>query len=263
MDWVTIAGIVMAWGCLAIAIGMDGGELHSFLKGSAALLVFGGTIFATIIGFTWDDLRGIPAKLKTAFVRKQNKYVEIIGMLVEYAKKSRRDGILALEDVIEELDDKFMKKGLQLLVDGIDLDRTRDTLEADINALRQWYKEGEEFFKQLGGFSPTLGIIGTVLGLIHMMGEISSPESMGPAIAMAFIATMYGISSANLIYLPLSNKIHNVSLKDLLEKRIVLEGLLCIQAGISPRLTEEMLKSFVHMHIKEGELDSKKAAEQK
>jgi chemotaxis protein MotA len=143
-----------------------------------------------------------------------------------------------------------MKKGLQMLVDGVDMDRLRETLEQDIASLKLWYKEGEEFWKQMGGFGPTLGIIGTVLGLIQMLSELEDAESMGPAIASAFIATMYGVSSANLLYLPIGNKIKTVGNADLLGKKIILQGLICMQAGISPRMTEQTLLSFLYPESK-------------
>jgi chemotaxis protein MotA len=243
----------MAWLCLYAAIVMDGASISSFMKLSPAILVFGGTFGATMIGFSMKEVKELPKKVKTAFSMKKYDYEGVITKMVQFAIISRRDGVLALENEIEKLDDEFMKKGLQMAVDGVDLERVRDTLETDIHSLTKWYKSGEEFLKQLGGFSPTLGIIGTVLGLIMMLSELENAESMGPAIASAFIATMYGVSAANLLYLPLGNKIKTVAAEDVLEKRIILEGLAGIQAGISPRMIEQSLISYLYpekVHIK-------------
>ncbi len=250
MNLLTVGGLLLAWGALIASLILDGGELHAFLKLSPAILVFGGTFGAASIGFSLQDLKGLPAKTRRAFFTPKFDYHKVIEALVGFATKSRRDGVLALEDSIEAIEDDFMKKGLQMLVDGVDMDRLRDTLEQDIASLKQWYKEGEEFWKQMGGFSPTLGIIGTVLGLIHMLANLENAESMGPAIASAFIATMYGVSAANLLYLPIGNKIKTVATQDLLEKKIILQGLVCMQAGISPRMTEQTLLSFLYPESK-------------
>jgi len=232
--------------CLLAAIVMDGASLSSFMKLSPAILVFGGTFGATMAGFPMKEIKELPKKLAIAFSLKKHDYEGIIKKLVQFALVSRRDGVLALEDEIEKLNDDFMKKGLQMAVDGVDLERVRDTLETDLQSLAHWYKGGEEFFKALGGFSPTLGIIGTVLGLIMMLSELENSENMGEAIASAFIATMYGVSLANLVYLPLGNKIKSACAEDMLEKRIVLEGLAGLVAGITPRLIEQTLVSYLY-----------------
>jgi len=259
MNLLTFGGLILTWGSLIAAIIMDGASLSSFMKLAPAILVFGGTFGATAVGFSMEEILALPKKTNRAFFTPKFDYEGVINSLVGFATKSRRDGVLALEDSIEAIKDDFMKKGLQMLVDGVDMDRLRDTLEQDIASLKQWYKEGEEFWKQMGGFSPTLGIIGTVLGLIQMLSELENAESMGPAIASAFIATMYGVSAANLLYLPLANKIKNVGTKDLLQKRIILQGLLCMQAGISPRMTEQTLFSFLYPEIKHSEGKGSKA----
>jgi chemotaxis protein MotA len=263
MDKLTAGGLLLAWASLIISILMDGASLHSFVKLAPAILVFGGTFGATVIGFTMEEVKALPTKVKKTFTRRKINFEETIKIMVDLSTRSRRDGVLALEGDIETLKDDFLKKGLQLIVDGTDLEKTRDTMEVELSALKSWYKSGEEFFRQLGGFSPTLGIIGTVLGLIMMLSELEDAESMGPAIASAFIATMYGVSAANLLYLPLAIKIKNVSVEDLLEKRIILEGLLCMQAGSSPRMTEELLRSYLYPEGHKKEENNKKRGAEK
>lgn len=248
----TIVGLIMAWACLVAAIMMDSGwalhALTAFFALSPAILVFGGTFGAVFIGMSTEEIKAIPSFFGMAFRQRKTDLNEIIATLCEMAVRSRRDGILALEDDIEKITDPFMKKGFQMCVDGVDTEKLSDVMETEFATIKQWYKGGEEFFKQLGGFSPTLGIIGTVLGLIHMLANLENAESMGPAIAMAFIATMYGVSAANLVYLPLSNKIKSASARELLLKRIVIQALLGIQGGVSPRFLEQSLQCFVHEH---------------
>jgi chemotaxis protein MotA len=139
----------------------------------------------------------------------------------------------------------------------VDQERIRVTLESDLAAMHQWYKSGEEFMKQMGGFSPTLGIIGTVLGLIMMLSDLSNTEGLGHAIASAFIATMYGVSAANLLYLPLAIKLKTVATHEILEKRIVLEGIIAIQSGVSPRMLEQLLQSNIYPQKAESKKEAK------
>jgi chemotaxis protein MotA len=261
MDIVTIIGLVLAWVCLlgsAILEGIHGGEspidiLAAFLKLPPAILVFGGTLGAGLTGLRLHDIKEIPKHLAIVFKGVNSDAKGLIQKLSSYAVKSRRDGILALEPEIDNVDDPFLKKGLQLAVDGVDVDHMRTILELDLKTLKQWFGEGAEFFIKLGGFSPTLGIIGTVMGLVNMLKNISSPDTMGPAIASAFIATLYGICFANLVYLPIANKIRKLMNVVVIEKQMMMEGILGIQAGMSPRLLEEQLMAFIHGEHKENE----------
>jgi chemotaxis protein MotA len=251
MNISTLIGLVMAWTCLLASVLLDGGgakALLAFVKLSPAILVFGGTFGAVIIGMSLEEIKAIPSRFAVVFKSHALDMNGTIARLCEMAVRSRRDGILALEDDIEKLTDPFMKKGFQMCVDGVDTEKLTEVMETEFTTLKQWYKDGEEFFKQLGGFSPTLGIIGTVLGLIHMLANLENAESMGPAIAMAFIATMYGVSFANLVYLPLGNKVKSVSSRELLLKRIIIQALVGIQSGVSPRLLEQSLQCYLHEH---------------
>lgn len=250
----------MAWGSVLACLALEkpasesfGQALRSFMKGAPAVLVFGGAFGAASIGVSMHELKALGGKVKRAFFDRGMDHETLIKMLVDFAMISRRDGVLALENSIENQKDVYLVKGLQLLVDGVDTDRLRTTMEMDMASLKTWYKEGEEYFKALGGYAPTLGIIGTVLGLVSMLSNLENAESMGPAIASAFIATLYGISSANLVFLPLATKIKNACARDIHEKRIILEGLLCIQEGVSPRMTEQTLNSLIYSEHKKTE----------
>jgi chemotaxis protein MotA len=245
MDLATIIGLVLAWGAFFGSIAMEGGDLKALLNPSAALLVFGGTTGASMIGFPLSTLTGLPAVIKHAFLGKETDVTQVIKMLVGFAEKARREGLLALEEEAREVDDPFLRKGIQLAIDGTDPELVREILETDIHHLGTRHQQGAAFFATMGGFAPTLGVIGTVSGLVHMLANLSDPGSMGPSIAAAFIATLYGVSTANLIFLPLANKLKHASAAETNAREIVMEGILSIQGGDNPRIVEEKLKSFL------------------
>lgn len=245
MDLATVIGLVLAWGALLGALLMEGGELRVMINLPAALLVFGGTIGAAVISFRMNQIMEVPSILSIAFREKTLELPDVIRQLVRLAEKARRDGLLALEEESRRLHDPFLKRGLRLAIDGTDPELLRGVLETEIQLLQARHRAGESIFITLGGFAPTLGIIGTVMGLIHMLANLSDPGKMGPLIAGAFIATLYGVSSANLIFLPIANKLRMRSSEEVLAREVMLEGILSIQAGDNPRLVEEKLKAYL------------------
>lgn len=245
MDLATLIGLVLAWGAFFGSIMMEGGNLASLMNPSAALLVFGGTLGASMIGFPLSTITGLTGVVKNAFLGHKEDPAQAIKTLVGFAEKARREGLLALEEEAHGVNDPFLRKGIQLAIDGTDPELVREILETDIHHLGTRHHQGANFFATMGGFAPTLGVIGTVSGLVHMLANLSDPGSMGPSIASAFIATLYGVSTANLIFLPLSNKLKHASAEETLGREIVMEGILAIQAGDNPRIVEEKLKSFL------------------
>ncbi len=256
MDLATIIGFVLAWGAFFASIVMEGGELSGMINPSAAVLVFGGTLGATMMGFPLSALMDLPKVVKHAFMSKHQDVSEVIKMLVGFAERARREGLLSLEDHAREIEDVFLKKGIQLAIDGTDPELVREIMQTDIAFLGTRHHHGANFFATMGGFAPTLGVIGTVAGLVHMLSNLSDPGGMGPSIAAAFIATLYGVSSANLLFLPLANKLKHVSAEEVLIREIMTEGILAIQAGDNPRIVEEKLKAFLspkeRKHIEEA-----------
>lgn len=248
MDILSTGGVIMAWVCVLLSVILEGGHLGGFFKLPPAVLVIGGTFCAALISTGMADLKALPAQLKAVFLGKKFDYRGTIASLIDMAVFCRQEGLLALESRVEQLGDPFTQKGFQMVIDGVDQESVREIMETDIQTLKNYYKEGEEFFGKLGGFSPTLGVIGTVMGLVHMLGNLEDPSTMGPAIASAFIATLYGVSLANLLFLPIANKIKKISGMDVLHRRITLEGMLAIQAGASPRVLEQKLAAFLHEH---------------
>ncbi|MBV9850305.1 MAG: flagellar motor protein [Armatimonadetes bacterium] len=245
MDLATLIGLVLAWGAFFGSIILEGGELKALMNPSAALLVFGGTLGASMIGFPLSTLTGLSGVVKNAFLGHKEDLTQVIKTLVSFAEKARREGLLALEEEARSVEDPFLRKGIQLAIDGTDPELVREIMETEIHHLGARHHQGANFFATMGGFAPTLGVIGTVSGLVHMLANLSDPGSMGPSIAAAFIATLYGVSTANLIFLPLSNKLKHASAEETHAREIVMEGILAIQAGDNPRIVEEKLKSFL------------------
>lgn len=250
MDLATIIGLVLAWGAFFGSVIMEGGELKAMINPSAMVLVFGGTIGASMMSFPLSAIIGLPTVVKNAFTGKKEDLAEVIKMLVGFAERARREGLLALEDEAKDIDDVFLKKGIQLAIDGTDPELVRDIMQTDIAFLGSRHHTGANLFATMGGFAPTLGVIGTVAGLVHMLANLSDPGSMGPSIAAAFIATLYGVSSANLLFLPLSNKLKHASAEEVLMREMTMEGILAIQAGDNPRIVEEKLKAFLSPKVR-------------
>jgi len=233
-----------------------------FKRYEAFILVFGGTTAATMISFPLKTfLRGIRTGFGMAFTEPQYHEHEIIANLVTFAEKARREGLLALENEAAELDDEFMRKGIQLVIDGRDADIIRKILETEVLFVQERNAKAESVLMTMGGFSPTLGIIGTVLGLIAMLkglGDTSGGNvagTIGIATAQAFVATFFGISLANLLWLPLGSKVKERNGQLLLLREIMIEGILSIQAGDNPRLLEEKLHAFLDPNERETEVE--------
>lgn len=251
MDFATIAGLLLAWGALLGALLMEGGELVALINIPAALLVFGGTLGAATISFRTKQIASLPEVLAQAFTEASHDVTEVISRLVHFAERARREGLLVLEKESQEIEDEFLRKAIRLAVDGTDPELVREILTTEIHFLQARHRVGENIFSTLGGFAPTLGIIGTVMGLIHMLTNLSDPGKMGPLIAGAFIATLYGVSSANLIFLPIANKLKLRSAEEVLVREIMVEGILAIQAGDNPRIVEEKLKAYLAPRMRE------------
>jgi len=229
----------------------------------AFILVFGGTLGATLISFPLRTfVRGFVGGLATVFTEPVYHERTTIGTLVSFAEKARREGLLALENEAAALEDEFMRKGIQLVIDGRDTDIIRKILETEVSFVQERNAKAEMVFMTLGGYSPTLGIIGTVLGLIAMLKGLAGASaggnvtgSIGTATAQAFVATFFGILLANLLWLPVGSKIKERNTQLLLVREIMIEGILSIQAGDNPRLLEEKLNAFLDPNDRDTEVE--------
>lgn len=264
MDLATVIGIALALFSIGISAYIGGVDVTILFKRyEAFILVFGGTIAATMISFPMKTFtRGIRTGFAMAFTEPQYHEHEIIANLVTFAEKARREGLLALENEAAELDDEFMRKGIQLVIDGRDADIIRKILETEVLFVQERNAKAENVLMTMGGFSPTLGIIGTVLGLIAMLKGLGDSSgggnvtgSIGLATAQAFVATFFGISLANLLWLPLGAKVKERNGQLLLLREIMIEGILSIQAGDNPRLLEEKLHAFLDPNERETEVE--------
>ncbi|MDD4802945.1 MAG: flagellar motor protein [Syntrophomonas sp.] len=251
MDLTTLAGLLFAFGMMIMAFILDGGHIGMLIIGTAAMIVFGGTFGATAASFTLEELKKIPYFLKVIFTDKQVDYATVLDSLVDTADKARREGLLSLESQLVAIDNKFLARGLQMVIDGTDPELTRSMLEMEMEAFENGEKVGTDIFMTAGGFAPTMGIIGTVMGMIHVLSNLSSPDELGGAIAVAFMATLYGLSSANILWIPFGNKIKVKASKDLLLMEMITEGILSIQAGENPRVIREKLMTFLPVETRE------------
>lgn len=252
MDLATIIGLLLAWGAVLGALLMEGGEMKDLINPSAFLIVAGGTMGATVISFSMKQIVGLPGILRNAFFAKDHDLPEIIRIMVEFARKARKEGILILEEEAKNANNKFLQMGIQLVVDGTPSEMVREILETEIVSLQERHKVGENIFATMGGFAPTLGIVGTVMGLIHMLKSLDEPGAMGPAIAAAFIATLYGIAFANLVFLPIGSKLKARTSEEIIVYDMMVEGILSIQAGDNPRMVEAKMLAFLPPKLRQN-----------
>jgi chemotaxis protein MotA len=251
MQKITLIGIGGGFALLMVGIIMDGTSPGALLQIPALLIVVVPTIMVSLAGLSGDDVALVTEGAKKAFGGEEASAGDSIATVVKFAEQARKEGLLALEESAKTIDDPFLKKGIDLAVDGTDPEELRDILEASIRAKRTNDKVAAKFFADMGGFSPTLGIVGAVVGLIHVLGNLSDPASAGEGIAAAFVATFYGVMFANVIYLPISNKLKRISETEANHMELLLEGILSIQAGSNPRIVEQKLKSFLSARERE------------
>ena len=245
MDLSTIIGIIAGFGSLLIGFILEGGSPASLGGLSAAIIVFGGTAGAVITSFPLSELKKFPQWIKTAFTSQSFGTTEAYETLVRFAEKARREGLLSLEQELETVTDGFTRSGLQLVIDGTDPEITREILESNIAVLEKRNKVGISAFEAAGGYSPTFGIIGTVMGLVMVLGNLSDVEALSHSIAAAFIATLYGVASANLLWLPIATKLKMKDKAEVSAMEMVLDGILSIQAGENPSILKEKLKTHI------------------
>lgn len=246
MDVATLIGIGAAFGAVIMAIFMEGSTPMSVILPAPMMLVLGGTLGAGLATTTLKDFIAAFSNLKTYLLYKAQDMNATVDVIVKLADKARREGLLALEDAARDIDDEFLKDGLQSAIDGTDPDDLRAMMEARIEAKRARDKVHAKFFTDMGGFAPTIGIIGTVVSLVHVLENLNDPSSIGHMIASAFVATLWGLLSANLIWLPIAARIKRIAELEAAHMELAMEGLLAIQAGSNPRVVGQRLRSLVH-----------------
>jgi chemotaxis protein MotA len=241
----TIAGIGLAFGAIFASMIMEGGSPAAILLVAPMLLVFGGTLGAAMAGGLLKDFLGIVGSFQRVLLAKATASDTLVDDIVKLAEKARREGLLALEDAMKEVDNPFLKKGLQLAIDGTDSEELHDILEAEVEAKRKGDKTAAKLFESMGGYSPTIGIIGTVIGLVHVLENLSDPSKLGHLIAGAFVATLWGVLTANVMWLPMANKLKRLSEIECGQMELIIAGIINIQAGANPRLVAQKLRSLL------------------
>jgi chemotaxis protein MotA len=245
MDPATIIGLLVAFGALFAMITLEGSSITAILLPAPIILVFGATIAVGIAGATIKDAISAFKALPSAFMGKTSKPQNTIDLLVSLAEKARTDGLLSLEQEAEGVDDAFLKGALQNVADGTDGEELRILLEDELATKAKSQRNAAKYFTTMGGYAPTVGIIGTVVSLTHVLENLSTPDHLGPMIAAAFVATLWGLLSANFIWLPIGSRLRRLSDLDVDRMTLTMEGVLAIQAGSQPRLLGERLRAMV------------------
>ncbi|HET6209793.1 MAG TPA: motility protein A [Jatrophihabitans sp.] len=245
MDPSLVIGVVLALVAIVGSVSLEGGNIAAIILPAPMLLVFGGTIGAAIAGGVLRDAKSLPKEMVRAFRSKTPTPDVAVETLVRLAGKARREGLLALESEAAEVDDAFLRRGLQLAIDGTDAEEVAIILSTEVETKRSTDKAAAKLFSDMGGYAPTIGIIGTVLGLVKVLGHLGSPTELGAEIASAFVATLWGVMSANVFWLPLASRLKRVSQTECEQMELVIEGILAIQAGSNPRLIEQKLQSLL------------------
>jgi len=252
MDLISIIGVLTGAGLIVGSIVL-GGKILIFVNIQAVMIVFGGTFGATMIKYSLEDLKKIPTLLSIIFSSTEMDSEEAIDILVDFAEKARREGLLALEQDASELDDDFLQKGIQLVVDGTDPELVRSILETKLTFLEERHQKTQGVFKTMAALSPAFGMIGTLIGLIQMLTQLDDPSNIGAGMGVALVTTLYGTILANLFFTPMAGKLQIVSEEEVLMKEVMIEGILSIQAGENPRIVREKLTAFLASQTEEEE----------
>ena len=244
MDLATLIGFATGFGLVFYAIA-SGVGLGPFLDGQSAMIVIGGTVGATLINYPLAKVTGAGKVAAKAFSYKVPDTSQVIAQMVEFSNRARREGILALEEAVNDTDNPFLKKGIQLAVDGEDPSVIENIIDTEIFWLKGRHKVGAEVFSTMAAFAPAMGLIGTLIGLVGMLQSMDDPSSIGPSMATALLTTFYGAIFANLLFAPISGKLRTRSTEEVLVWELTREGVLAISAGDNPRMVEQRLNAFL------------------
>ncbi len=245
MDPALIIGLVLAFGALLAMIGLEGTSLNALLLPAPMVLVFGATIAVGIASGTLRDAQHALKALPRAFTGDKRTPATMIDTVVAYAEKARAEGLLALEQAVSDEDDPFLRQALQGIADGVDAEDLRLVMEDEIASAAARSRTSSRFYMTLGGFAPTVGIIGTVVSLTHVLEKLDDPSTLGPLIAAAFVATLWGLLSANFIWLPIGGRLQRIGEIEVERMTLLMEGMLAVQAGSPPQLVRERLNALV------------------
>ena len=259
MDIATVIGLVTGIGLLLWAV-MSKSPLASFVDGGSVAIVVGGAMAAALISFPLKNLLGVATVVKNAFFSKPLSPDKLIRDMVGYAEVARRDGILSLENMIKDIDDQFIVSGIQMAVDGIDPELVESVLDSELESVIDRHSQGKALFDNIGKYAPAFGMIGTLIGLVIMLQNMDDPAAIGPGMAVALLTTLYGSLIANLVALPIADKLALRSEEEVFVKTIVIKGVMSIQSGDNPRIVEQKLLTFLPPKLRTSKSDEKAAA---
>lgn len=245
MDIATIIGLLLAFGMMAVSVLMGGGNFASFWDTASVLMVIGGTFGAILICYPLRVAAKIPKVLLKTALNKPPNIPALIQEIVELSDTARRQGLLSLESRIAQISDPFIRTGIQLTIDGTPPDLLETVLRTEVETMALRHKEGKALIDQIGKFAPAFGMVGTLMGLIIMLGNMSDPSSIGSGMAVALITTLYGAVLSNGSFLPLAEKLGYISKQELIAREIAIRGILALQAGDNPRIIQQKLQTFL------------------
>jgi chemotaxis protein MotA len=245
MDITTVIGTILGFSLVLFAMATGEGGLGAFLHGPSMMIVFGGTTAVVLMNFPLATVKGIVKVILRTLLFKLSAPSEEIDRIIEYANLARKEGLLALESKLKEVDDTFFAKGVQLVIDGFPAETVRDIMELEAEWQRQRHTTGKKMLDALGAFAPAFGMIGTLVGLVQMLQNLSDPASIGGGMATALLTTLYGAMAANMVFIPLAGKLEMRANEEGLLRDLMIEGIVAIQSGEGPQLIKEKLKSFV------------------
>jgi len=245
MNPLALGGLLIAFGGIVFVIIMAGSSPAALWDLSSFVLVLGGTLGITMMTLPSEDVIIALKLFGKAFANADAKYQETINLFVELAEQARKDGLLSLEERISHIDNPFIQKGMQLLVDGTDPNLIRQMLEMDIEQLSTRHARRYSVMETMGAYAPTMGMLGTVIGIIFTLANLTTPDEIGSKVAIAFITTLYGALFANFIFLPIGGRLKQISKLEVSERELALEGMLAVQAGDNPQIVKQKLEAFL------------------
>lgn len=249
MDVGTIIGLMAGSGLIIWAM-LDGSSASAFFDGPSVAIVMGGSVAAALISFPMKDITKITKVVKNTLFAKSSDINTLIRQMVHFAEVARRDGILSLENAIKDVDDEFLVSGVQMAVDGTDPELIEAIMESELEAIADRHANGKALFDNIGRFAPAFGMIGTLVGLVKMLQAMEDPSKIGAGMAIALLTTMYGALLANLVALPLAEKLGKRSAEELMIKSVIVRGVMAIQSGDNPRVVEQKLKTFLPVRLR-------------
>lgn len=244
MDIATLIGILISFGLVIISILM-GGDGAWFVSPPSLMIVFGGTMGATLLAYPLADVLSVFGVAKNVFTHKSQSVGVLISMIAGFAKKARKEGILSFESQLAEIEDPFLVQGIQMAIDGMESSAIEDVMTTEIIYVEERHRLGADIFSTMGTFAPAVGMLGTIIGLVQMLMQMDDPSKIGGPMAVALLTTFYGTFMANLVFIPVASKLKTRSKQEILLKQMVLEGVISIQSGDNHRVVEQKLKAFI------------------